>query len=120
MTNDFSLDDRFSKIPFGSYSSNSKLTENYVCTKPDTEIPQLLYEKFHFWKIEEKIGYKFIDKSKLVAAFTHYSFGCSISKLETYQIFEFLGDAILDLIILIKFFEKHFDHLDCLNLINYK
>ena len=61
-------------------------------------------------QFENIIGYKFNDKSLLFTALTHSSFVSERkSKLKDYEVFEFLGDAVISLImseILMKTFPK--------------
>lgn len=51
--------------------------------------------------IEEKIGYSFKDKENLILALTHSSFAneCKSEKITSNERLEFLGDAILNLIV---------------------
>ncbi len=61
-------------------------------------------------KLEEKLGYTFKDKTLPLAALTHTSFAAEYKeKLQDYEVLEFLGDAVIGLIvseILIKTFPK--------------
>ena len=57
----------------------------------------LAYEELEFNKVEEKIGVIFDDKKLLVKAFVHPSV-CSEPNMN-YQRLEFLGDAILQLVV---------------------
>ncbi len=51
-------------------------------------------------ELEEKIGYRFLDKQLLRQAVTHSSFANEqkINKYEDYERLEFLGDAVLELV----------------------
>ena len=51
-------------------------------------------------ELEEKIGYRFLDKRLLRQAVTHSSFANEqkINKYEDYERLEFLGDAVLELV----------------------
>ncbi|RMD47041.1 MAG: ribonuclease III [Aquificota bacterium] len=51
-------------------------------------------------KLEEKIGYTFKDKSLPLSALTHRSFVAEYHrKIKDYEVLEFLGDAVLSLIV---------------------
>ena len=54
-----------------------------------------------FPRIERLLGYKFVKKSLLIEALTH---PCSKAKKMSYQRLEFLGDAILDYIVVQELF----------------
>lgn len=54
--------------------------------------------------IEKKIGYVFQDKSLLSVAFTHPSFSNENNHCPDYQRLEFIGDAILGLVVGLKLF----------------
>lgn len=60
--------------------------------------------------LEQILGYSFSDKNLLLASLTHRSFAAEyIRKIPDYEVLEFLGDAVLSLIvseILIKEFPK--------------
>ncbi|NPA13046.1 MAG: ribonuclease III [Aquificae bacterium] len=60
--------------------------------------------------LEERLGYQFKDKTILLNALTHRSFAVEYpKKIADYEVLEFLGDAVLSLIvseILIKAFPK--------------
>ena len=51
-------------------------------------------------KLEERIGYRFRDRSLLKQALTHSSFANEhkINRLKNYERLEFLGDAVLELV----------------------
>ncbi|XP_064603433.1 endoribonuclease Dicer-like isoform X2 [Liolophura sinensis] len=72
----------------------------HVCNG-DTVVNRLLdgYDAF-----EEKISYKFKDRSYLLQAFTHASYHYN-TVTDCYQRLEFLGDAILDYVITRHLFE---------------
>ena len=73
-----------------------------------SEIPLEIKKKLH--QFEEILEYKFKDISLLFTALTHSSFlSDKKSKYKDYEVFEFLGDAVISLImseILIKTFPK--------------
>jgi len=51
-------------------------------------------------QLEQIIGYTFKDKSLLLAAITHRSFVAEYhKKIPDYEVLEFLGDAVISLII---------------------
>lgn len=60
--------------------------------------------------LEERIGYQFKDRYLLLSSITHKSFTAEyFKKIQDYEVLEFLGDAVLSLIvseILIKEFPK--------------
>lgn len=58
---------------------------------------------------EEKIGYRFRDRSYLLQAFTHASYHYNRST-DCYQRLEFLGDAVLDYLITRHLFEDSRQH----------
>ncbi len=55
------------------------------------------YKEKHFYEIEKKYNLKFDDKELLVKAFTHGSF--NLYDFENYQRLEFLGDAVLQMVV---------------------
>lgn len=59
-------------------------------------------------KFQQKIGYSFNDKSLLTLAFTHSSFSNENKRkgMESNERLEFLGDAVLELVISKYLFEK--------------
>jgi len=59
--------------------------------------------------LQEMISYKFKDVSLLVTAFTHQS--VKIRNLSNYQRLEFLGDSVLEVYLMIKFFVLFEDKL---------
>ena len=56
--------------------------------------------EFRAEELEQRIGYRFHDKSLLKQAMTHSSFANEqkINKLKDYERLEFLGDAVLELV----------------------
>eukprot|EP00112_Aurelia_sp_Birch-Aquarium-sp1_P019525 Seg4841.1 transcript_id=Seg4841.1/GoldUCD/mRNA.D3Y31 product="Endoribonuclease Dicer" protein_id=Seg4841.1/GoldUCD/D3Y31 len=58
-----------------------------------------IYKDRSFKSIEDQINYKFNDKSYLIQAFTHMSFYQNRAT-DCYQRLEFLGDAILDFLVI--------------------
>lgn len=62
-------------------------------------------------ELEAALGYSFKDKSKLDIAFTHKSFSNEkkINPIENYERFEFLGDAVLELLVTKFLFENYPD-----------
>ena len=61
-------------------------------------------------QIEQIIGYKFSDSGLLVKAFTHSS--AVDNRLQSNERLEFLGDAILAVVICQSLFEQFSDHLE--------
>jgi len=61
-----------------------------------------------YTKLEEKIAYEFKDKKLLCTALTHSSYTneCMVDKPECYERLEFLGDAVLELIVSEFLFKK--------------
>ena len=57
-----------------------------------------LYQKLDVQKIESLIGYTFREKSFLLQAFTHASYGDN-RLTESYEKLEYLGDAVLDYLV---------------------
>ncbi len=57
-------------------------------------------QKFNLEELEERIGYRFQDRSLLKQALTHSSFTNEqkINKTEDYERLEFLGDAVLEMV----------------------
>lgn len=64
-----------------------------------------------YTKLEQTIGYTFKDKSLLDIAFTHKSYSNEVlsRKCESYERFEFLGDAILEYIVSEFLFQNYRD-----------
>lgn len=62
-------------------------------------------------ELEKKIGYVFKDKSKLDTAFTHKSFVNEkmCANKESYERYEFLGDAILEYLVSVFLFREYPD-----------
>lgn len=62
-------------------------------------------------KLEEKLGYTFKDKSHLITALTHKSFVNEkmCKKRESYERYEFLGDAILEYLVSRFLFDTYKD-----------
>ncbi len=60
-------------------------------------------------KLESRIGYSFLDKNNLVTALTHKSFvnEKTCAGFESYERYEFLGDAILEYIISEYLFQEY-------------
>ena len=56
---------------------------------------------------EERLGYTFVDKALLLSALTHAS--GALHRLKSNERLEFLGDAVLSLVIGAYLFEKHPD-----------
>ena len=57
-----------------------------------------LYQKLDVQKVESLIGYTFREKSFLLQAFTHASYGDN-RLTESYEKLEYLGDAVLDYLV---------------------
>lgn len=66
-------------------------------SQPITQLPQTLES------LEDLVGYKFNKKSFLVEAVTHGSFLSGVGG-RSYERLEFLGDAVLDMIIITRLF----------------
>lgn len=64
-----------------------------------------LYDKLGVEEIERKIGYSFKEKSFLLQAFTHSSYGEN-RLTESYEVLEFLGDAVLDYLVTIYIYSS--------------
>ncbi|KAF8638830.1 hypothetical protein AX17_001888 [Amanita inopinata Kibby_2008] len=60
----------------------------------------------YFLRLEEKLGYGFCENKLLLEAMTHPSFSVD-SGGHSYQRLEFLGDAILSLVVVEYLYEKH-------------
>ncbi|MBN2601799.1 MAG: ribonuclease III [Candidatus Marinimicrobia bacterium] len=68
-------------------------------------MPLKIFRKKTPGSIEEKIGYKFKNRALLQTALTHRS--AAQSQNESYERLEFLGDAILDLVVSDHLYQKH-------------
>ena len=77
-----------------------------------------IYDGRRFHSIEDQIKYKFKDESYLIKAFTHMSFYQNRAT-DCYQRLEFLGDAILDFLVISHLCANHSD-LDPSSLTNLK
>lgn len=66
-------------------------------------------EEYNLKVLEERIGYRFQDISLLKRAITHSSFANEqkINKLGHYERLEFLGDAVLELVVSEFLFHEH-------------
>ncbi len=64
-----------------------------------------------YTKLEERLSYKFKDRTLLKTALTHssYSNECMMGDSECYERLEFLGDAVLELIVSEYLFNKNPD-----------
>jgi dsRNA-specific ribonuclease len=69
---------------------------------PDTPLPEILFP------VESLINYKFTKPSLLTEALTHASFNTGAGSLER---FEFLGDSILDYIIVTEMYPYNLSHI---------
>ena len=58
-------------------------------------------------QIEQKIGYTFCNKSLLTEAITHPSTGHGRQGPSEYERLEFLGDAVLELVVSVQLYAKH-------------
>jgi len=56
-------------------------------------------DEFEFSGLEEKIGYTFKDKGLLKKALTHRSYAFEAGEPGSYEVLEFLGDAVVGLIV---------------------
>ena len=77
-----------------------------------------IYNGRRFKSIEDQIKYKFKDESYLIQAFTHMSFYQNRAT-DCYQRLEFLGDAILDFLVISHLCANH-SNLDPSSLTNLK
>lgn len=59
---------------------------------------RVMYERLGMREIEKKIGYTFKEKSFLLQAFTHSSYGENFYT-DSYERLEYLGDAVLDFLV---------------------
>lgn len=59
----------------------------------------ILRSKCNYKEIQDIIGYKFIDKALLTSALTHSSAIMDNPELSSYERLEYLGDAVLDLLV---------------------
>ncbi|MCR5829254.1 MAG: ribonuclease III [Lachnospiraceae bacterium] len=64
-----------------------------------------------YTELEEKLSYKFRDRGLLLTALTHSSYvnECIAQKIECYERLEFLGDAVLELIVSEHLYENMTD-----------
>lgn len=60
-------------------------------------------------KVEKIIGYKFKDKALLICALTHSSAIMDYPNLKSYERLEYLGDAVLDLLVTTLLFNSYPD-----------
>ena len=69
----------------------------------------MVYGKTDYTALEDKIEYHFKDRTHLDIAFTHSSYvnEFRIKKLESYERYEFLGDAVLEFIISEELFKRY-------------
>ena len=88
-------------------SPPSPLLENPNCDS--RESLEYHYKVNRLYDFEEKIKYRFKDKSYLVQAFTHNSF-FENRVTDCYQRLEFLGDAVLDYLITRYLYEDPKNH----------
>lgn len=65
-----------------------------------------------YFAFEQKIGYEFKDKKHIQTAFTHKSYANekTIGEIESYERYEFLGDAILEFVVS-KYLFDHYPEL---------
>ncbi|MCM8764743.1 MAG: hypothetical protein NC830_05245, partial [Candidatus Omnitrophica bacterium] len=57
-------------------------------------------------KIEQRCGYKFINRNLLEVALTHSSYA-NLKGIESNERLEFLGDAVLNFTVAVEIFKKH-------------
>jgi len=62
--------------------------------------------KFDYSTIEDKIGYKFKNKSLLFTAFIHSSFA-NENKVSSNERLEFLGDSVLEYVVTLKLYNDY-------------
>lgn len=82
-----------------------------IWTMPDLQTPALFpstsvndNENNHLGSLEELIGYKFKKSALLLEAITHPSFHFDTASARSYQRLEFLGDSVLDYLIVRRIF----------------
>ncbi|XP_043480045.1 endoribonuclease Dcr-1 [Leptopilina heterotoma] len=93
------------QIRYGKLEEPQNPLLKYV-PNPEQELEQML-DGYDF--LEEKIGYKFYDRSYLLQAFTHASYQPN-RLTDCYQRLEFLGDAVLDYLITRHLYEDSRQH----------
>ncbi|XP_051158648.1 endoribonuclease Dcr-1 isoform X2 [Leptopilina boulardi] len=93
------------QIRYGKLEEPQNPLLKYV-PNPEHELEQML-DGYDF--LEEKIGYKFNDRSYLLQAFTHASYQPN-RLTDCYQRLEFLGDAVLDYLITRHLYEDSRQH----------
>ncbi|KAI4600300.1 Dicer-like protein 2 [Pestalotiopsis sp. 9143b] len=60
----------------------------------------------NFVLFEKMLGYTFKNKTLLIEALTHGSFNLGTSEERSYERLEFIGDAILDYVVVLKLWER--------------
>ena len=71
----------------------------------DGDRARTLYDKLGVQEIENKIGYTFKEKSFLLQAFTHASYGDN-RLTGSYERLEYVGDAVLDYLVTIYIYTQ--------------
>uniref|UniRef100_A0AC34FBK3 Uncharacterized protein n=1 Tax=Panagrolaimus sp. ES5 TaxID=591445 RepID=A0AC34FBK3_9BILA len=91
-------------------STENQRMPTYTCHNIPSSIVDSHFDGRAFQYIEAKIGYKFNDRALLLQAFTDLSHRF-VSKYGSYERLEFLGDAVLEYLIV-----RHlYDHIPKLN-----
>ncbi|KAM0814966.1 putative Dicer-like protein 2 [Seiridium cardinale] len=72
--------------------------------EPKSEVPSNLA------LFEQLLGYSFTNKSLLLEALTHGSYNLGTSTDRSYERLEFIGDAILDHVVVLKLWERNLPH----------
>ena len=80
-----------------------------LITQDELSLQQMAYLLQGFEVFEERIGYRFKDRSYLLQAFTHASYYPN-RLTDCYQRLEFLGDAVLDYLITRHLYEDERQH----------
>lgn len=60
------------------------------------EISDIEKQKYMVWL--QTLNISDLDQQKIITAFTHPSYKGMVPNVEDYELFEFLGDAVLELI----------------------
>ncbi|MES1902700.1 MAG: Dicer dimerization domain [Paramarteilia canceri] len=98
-----------------------KNIRNSLIKDINKELTDFIYETNSFKMIEESIGYQFDNKMLLVTAFTHTSFASSYQNgLESYEKFEFIGDYLLDFMVVNHFCSRFKRNINPGNITRYR
>jgi len=90
---------------------NSTSTLYRALAADDQNLKRLPHDLIQtFQPFEEILGYTFKDKGLLIQAFTHPStITFAVARMGDYQRLEFLGDALLDIMVVITLYQRHSD-----------